>query len=155
MNRSQSKIRHIQKTNVLLEQRRILLKEDPTKHTPYGVLKAAKAGEIYGSNVLNSRANFVTWTNVLSSTTGLDSSWAVILRCDNDSTIEITVKGNDKTKMGEIEKFFRAATNAPTTTSEDKGKYQVKTTGTYSDPNDTSVGNIFYNMLYYALQKLV
>jgi len=149
----------MQQANVLLEQRRILLKENPEKYTPSTLLAAAKAGKIYPENVNTQhpfgKGNAVMWTNVLSSTTGLGVNWSVRLSVKNDSIL-IRVKSSDKAKMTKIETFFRSATNAPTYVNYDNGVTQIDTTGMIPKEGDTtSIGNIFYNMVYYALQTLV
>ena len=156
MNRSQSKIRHIQQANLILEQRRVLVKEDDSKYTPSGLLAAAKAGKIYPENVNAQHPfagkNAVMWTNVLSSTTGLGVNWSVRLLVNNE-LLTIRVKSDDTKKIAKIETFFRSATNAPTYLSDDKK--QIDTTGMIPKEGDTtSIGNIFYNMVYYALQTL-
>ena len=129
MNRSQSKIRHMQQANVLLEQRRILLKENPEKYTPSALLAAAKAGKIYPENVntqipFGKGKNAVVWTNELSSTTGLGINWSVRLLV-NDELLTIRVKSDDTKKIAKIETFFRSATNAPTYLSDDKKQIDI------------------------------
>jgi hypothetical protein len=129
MNRSYSKIRHIQEANMLFE-RRTLNENYGDKENPFELLNNAKSKKLHSSYLTNlGDGTFVMW--------GEDGEWNVTLMVEKGKEIgkgfykgkvTIDVETQNKTNYDFIKsKFNEAVSNDTYTPSKDMYKYRIAT----------------------------
>jgi hypothetical protein len=137
--------------------------EESDKYNPIELLDAVKRRKIYPEFIKTIEPYGAFWTAPISSTTGFETNWAIKFRCKEENglqTMVIVVLTTDKNKSKQIENFYRSATNAPTKVWEKPAsngvpkRYFIGTKFEGAKPNDEDGGNIFYNMIVYAIEKL-